>query len=87
MSSDEGEIRRADDIGKGEGKKISGRQIGAIAIGAVVVLFALLNTEEANIDLLFGDVSMPLFLVILVFSALGFGAGFLVARHRANKDD
>jgi uncharacterized integral membrane protein len=85
--ADDGEIRRADDIGKGEGRKLTGRQIAALVIGAVIVLFAVLNTEDARVDLVGGSVTMPLFLVIAVCAGLGFGAGFLVARHRGRKGD
>lgn len=81
------EIHRADDIGKGQGNKLTGHQIAAIVIGAFVVLFAVLNFQKTRVDLLFSSVSMPLFFVIAVCGALGFGAGFLVARHRARKDD
>lgn len=87
MSDGDGEIHKADSIGKREGRRLTGRQIGAIAIGAFVVLFALLNLEDASVDLLVKSVKMPLFVVIAVCAALGFGSGFLVARHRARHDD
>ena len=87
MAEGDGEIRRADSIGKGEGRKLSGRQIGAIVIGALVLLFALLNLEDARVDVLVKSVKMPLFVVIAVCTGLGFGIGFLVARHRARRDD
>jgi ABC-type glucose/galactose transport system permease subunit len=87
MSDGDGEVHRADDIGKGEGSKLSGRQIGAIAIGAVIVLFAVLNLDEVKVDLAVTSVHMRLFIVIAVSAALGFGGGLLVARHRARKDD
>jgi len=86
MSLGDGEIRKADSIGKGEGRKLTGRQIGAIAIGVVVALFAVLNLEDSSVDLLVKSVKMPLFVVIAVCAGLGFGAGFLFARHRARQD-
>ena len=56
-----------------------------MAVVAVVVLvFALVNLESATIDLIVGQVTMPVFFVIAVPAALGFGMGVLVQRrHRA----
>jgi hypothetical protein len=69
---------------RGEGG-VTGRQIGD-AIGAVV-LCCLLNLEEAQIDLIGTSIKMPLFVVIAVSAGLGFGGGFLLARHRARDND
>lgn len=80
MSPDAGPVTRADDVGRG--RRISARQIGAIVLVAVVVVFALANTQDTKIDFIFGDVTLPLFVVIAVVGALGFGAGYLVRSRR-----
>jgi uncharacterized integral membrane protein len=78
--SPDGEVTRADDIGRG--RRMSGRQIGAIVLVAVVVIFAIANTQDVKIDFVFGDVTLPLFVVIAVVGLLGFGAGYLVRSRR-----
>lgn len=82
---DPGEIRRASEIGKGEGNKLSPRAIVAIALGVLVLIFALLNLEETSIDFGFSSVRMPLVFVIAVVGAIGFGSGVLFSRHRERK--
>jgi uncharacterized integral membrane protein len=62
--------------------RLTGRQIGAIVLGAVILIFAIANTQEATIDFVFGDVTMPLFVVIAVIGLIGFGAGWLVRGRR-----
>ncbi len=79
---DPGEIRRASEIGKQEGRKLSPRAIAAIVLGVLVLVFALLNLEDASIDFGFSSVTMPLVFVIAVVAAMGFGAGLLFSRHR-----
>jgi uncharacterized integral membrane protein len=82
---DQGEVRRASDIGKTEGNKLSPRAIAAIALGALVLVFALLNLEKSSIDFGFTSVTMPLVFVIAVVGAIGFGVGILFSRHRDKK--
>jgi uncharacterized integral membrane protein len=77
--SEIGPVERADDIGK---RRLSGRQIGAIVLGVVIVVFALANTQDATIDFVFGDVTLPLFVVIAVIGGIGFGAGWLMRGRR-----
>jgi len=80
MSPDGGQVTRADDVGRG--RRMSGRQIGAIVLVAAVVIFAIANTQDVKIDFVFGDVTLPLFVVIAVVGLLGFGAGYLVRSRR-----
>jgi uncharacterized integral membrane protein len=79
---DPGEIRRASEIGKEEGGKLSPRAIAAIVLGLLVLIFALLNLEDASIDFGFSSVTMPLVFVIAVVGGVGFGVGILFSRHR-----
>ena len=65
-------------------RTFTGRQIIVAVVAVVVLVFALVNLESATIDLIFGQVTMPVFFVIAVPAALGFGMGVLVQRrHRA----
>jgi uncharacterized integral membrane protein len=84
---DPGEIRRASEIGKQEGGKLSPRAIAAIVLGVLVLIFALLNLEDASIDFGFSSVTMPLVFVIAVVGGIGFGAGMLFSRHRDRQRD
>ncbi len=62
------------------------RQIIGAAVVLVVVIFAVVNFEEVPVDFLFTDnVKIPLFAVMALFGALGFGAGMLFQRHRAKR--
>jgi uncharacterized integral membrane protein len=78
--SPDGQVTRADDVGRG--RRMSGRQIGAVVLVAVVVIFAIANTQDVKIDFVVGDVTLPLFVVIAVVGAFGFGAGYLVRSRR-----
>ncbi len=85
---EEGPIRKADDIGKGEGGEgfwTPRRIIVAIVIG-LLVIFAILNREDAEVD--FGPVqaTLPLFVVIALCGLVGFAAGYFM-RGRIQKRD
>ncbi len=73
-------------LGETRGRKTSrrdqARMVGAAAIGAVAVLFAVLNFDEVEVNWLLGTWSTPLILVIAISFLLGAGAGFLVAHRR-----
>jgi putative membrane protein len=52
-------------------KRISGRGIAALIILVVAVVFMAQNTDSVNVTFLFFDLSMPLWLVILIVFVLG----------------
>ncbi|HEV2993600.1 MAG TPA: LapA family protein [Acidimicrobiia bacterium] len=60
----------------------SGRLVFAFVLVAIVLIFALVNLEDARIDFVFGEVTLPVFFVIAIPAFLGFGAGELVSHHR-----
>lgn len=80
----EGEIRRADQIGKGEGLKP--RQIVALVLLGLLILLAILNFDDVSVDLLFGSVTMPLFVLIAVAGLVGFLIGWLVRGRREKRE-
>jgi uncharacterized integral membrane protein len=84
---EEGPIRRADDIGKGEGgRKLSGRQITVLVLLGLLLLFAVLNLQKVSVDFAVGSVTLPLVVVIAVCGLVGFGAGYLVRGRREKRD-
>jgi uncharacterized integral membrane protein len=68
------------------GWRPSGRQIGIAVLLGLVVLFALLNLDDARVDLLFDSVKIPLFFVIVVTGIIAFVSGYLFARHLDRRD-
>ena len=81
------EIHRAEDIGKSKDGKLEPRQIAAIALAVLIVLFAVLNLEEVGVDFAIDKVRMPLILVIAVCGGIGFGIGWLIRGRRDKRDD
>jgi uncharacterized integral membrane protein len=63
----------------------SGRLIFAMVLIAIILIFALANLEDATIDFVFGQVTLPVVFIIAIPAFLGFGAGELVSHHRARQ--
>jgi len=82
--SGSGEVRRADDIGRGP--KMSPRHIVALVIVVVLVIIAVQNLEDAQFDILFWDVTMPLVVMIAIFGVGGFAVGWLIRGRREKRD-
>lgn len=49
-------------------------------LAVLIVSFVLQNRDRANVDFLFWDTDLRLWVALLFAAALGFGAGFLVGR-------
>ena len=60
----------------------SGRQIFGSVVLVVLLVFAFVNLEQAQIDLVFTQVTIPIFFVIAVPALLGFAVGMLFQRHK-----
>ena len=60
------------------------RPIAALLLGGLGVAFALVNTDEVDVNWLLGTWSTPLIVVIAVSMVIGAGLGFLAARRRAS---
>lgn len=80
--SGSGEIRKADDVGK---TAMSPRHIVALVLVVILVIIAVQNLEDANLDILFWDVSMPLVVLLAAFGLGGFLAGWLVRGRREKR--
>jgi uncharacterized integral membrane protein len=68
------------------GRNINVKLIALGAFGALLVIFAALNTHEVGVDWIFDTVSVPMILVISVSALLGFAIGWLVRGHFTNRD-
>jgi uncharacterized integral membrane protein len=58
------------------------RQVAALVVGGLVVAFALLNTEEVDVNWLLDTWQTPLIVVIALSFALGILGGMLAQRGR-----
>jgi uncharacterized integral membrane protein len=70
-----------------DGRRVNVKLILFGILGALLVIFALLNTHEVGVDWLFDTVSAPMILVIAASAVLGFAMGFLVRGHLAGRND
>jgi uncharacterized integral membrane protein len=77
----------ADDVRHDDGRKVNVKLIVLGVLGALLLVFVLLNTHEVGIDWIVDTVRVPAFLLIVVCAALGFAMGFLVRGHLANRRD
>jgi uncharacterized integral membrane protein len=82
--SGSGEVRRADDVGRGP--KMSPRHIVALVIVVLLVIVALQNLDDQQLDILFWDVTMPLVVLIAVFGLGGFLVGWLVRGRKEKRE-
>lgn len=60
------------------------RPIAVLVLAGLGVAFALLNTDEVDVNWLLGTWSTPLIVVIAVSIVIGAGLGFLAARRRSS---
>jgi uncharacterized integral membrane protein len=58
------------------------RTVVAVALAAVITLFAVLNFDKVEVNWLLGTWSTPLIVVIAISFLLGAAVGFLLARRR-----
>jgi uncharacterized integral membrane protein len=78
----------ADNPGNADsGRNINVKLIALGLLGAILVLFALLNTHEVGVDWIFDTVNAPMILVIVVSAVIGFVMGFLARGHFAKQSD
>jgi uncharacterized integral membrane protein len=78
------EIHRADDIGR-TGPRLTGRHVVALVLIGLLVVLAVLNLDDASVDLIVGSVELPLVVLIALAGGIGFLAGWLVFRRRERR--
>ena len=57
--------------------------IGAFLLGALAVLFAVLNLDDVDVNWIVATWQTPLIVVILISALIGAALGWTVARRRA----
>jgi len=66
-------------------QKRSPRTIAAALAGGLLALFAVFNLQTVRIHWVVGSSRTPLIVLIVACGAIGFGAGWLAARHMAGR--
>ena len=61
------------------------RVVGAASLGAIAMLFAVLNVDEVEVNWLLGTWSTPLIIVIVVSFLLGAAVDRLLVARRARR--
>jgi uncharacterized integral membrane protein len=59
------------------------RMIGAFLLGALAVLFAVLNFDEVGVNWIVATWQTPLIVVIVISALVGAGIGWTMARRRS----
>jgi uncharacterized integral membrane protein len=59
------------------------RQIAAVGLGALGIVFAVANLDEVKVNWILGTWRTPLIVVIALAIVVGAGLGLLIARGRA----
>jgi uncharacterized integral membrane protein len=62
--------------------KLEKRQIAGVALGALGIVFAVVNLDEVKVNWILGTWRTPLIVVIALSIVVGAGLGLLIARGR-----
>lgn len=66
-----------------ESKKISIKLIINIILIVLIILFMVFNRQHVTVHFLFGQMSVPVFMVIAISAILGWLAGFIIPKIRS----
>jgi uncharacterized integral membrane protein len=69
------------------GWRPTAREVLGVLVLVLILVFALVNLEDAKIDLVVDQVTLPIFFVIAVPALIGFVAGLLFQHHRERRRD
>ena len=67
-------------------RSINGKFIAIGVLALVLLVFALVNTHDVNVDFVVTSVDASMIVVIVVSAVVGFALGWLFAVHRANRN-
>ena len=69
-------------------RRLEAKTVAALAVAALIIAFAVANSQKVEVHFLAFTTDTPLVVVILIALVLGFVLGNLVRRrsHRARKD-
>ena len=76
--------RRAD--GASEGFRPTGRQVVVVILIAIVLILAIANLEDTKVDFVFGDITLPLFFVVVGAGLIGALVGAMISRRRQRRE-
>jgi uncharacterized integral membrane protein len=68
----------------GGSRSISAKHIIVGVLILVVVVLAIANSKKVKVDFVFGDITMPLFLVIVGSALIGWLIGWFMGRNRGD---
>ena len=68
-------------------KKTNWKVWGVVAAAILILIVVLQNSQEVDFNLLFVNTSAPLILLLVVFTLLGAGIGYLVPIVRRGRKD
>ncbi|HEY5143564.1 MAG TPA: lipopolysaccharide assembly protein LapA domain-containing protein [Solirubrobacteraceae bacterium] len=60
------------------GSGVTGGRIAAVVLVALIVVFAILNSQSVRMHWLVTTTTTPLFVVIIIFAALGLLLGYIL---------
>lgn len=63
------------------------RRIAALVVGVLIVVFAVVNTDDVKVDWIVASSTTPLIVVIAVSFLLGLAGGYLLRGRRAKAGD
>jgi uncharacterized integral membrane protein len=79
--TNEPDVKTADPAARRE----RNRRIAALAVGVLIVVFALVNLDDVRVNWIVAETSTPLIVVIAVSFILGLAGGYLL-RGRRGRD-
>jgi len=68
-------------------RKERNRRIAALVVGVLIVVFAVVNTNEVKVSWIVTSTQTPLIIVIAVSFLLGLAGGYLLRGRRAKAAD
>lgn len=68
-------------------RKDRNRRIAALVVGVLIVVFAVINTNDVRVHWLVTTTTTPLIVVIVVSFVLGLAGGYLLKGRRAKAAD
>jgi uncharacterized integral membrane protein len=67
--------------GDGSRRNVSPKLIIVGILVVIVVILALVNSQDINVDFVVADITLPLFVVIVGSALIGLVVGYFLGRH------
>jgi len=85
MTDDDDKALQRSDVKPGRSGAETTRLAVALVAGALIAVFAVLNTDEVEVNWIIGTAKTPLIIVIVVSLAVGAALGYFLARRGAKR--